>query len=158
MRLATASLALATLLSLSLAGKSIGLTQSGLADPDSESDIVAFLEERGFAVLPPDRETAPVWIVGVLGACRIRVADVAPEGWTRGIIAEQTAGEHIAYAFSGRFHTEQPVTSTRMENYRRRLIRYLGFEVPAVRLRAVAVSPACPPDIMRPQDAAHLSY
>ncbi|MBS3649409.1 hypothetical protein KEU06_12400 [Pseudaminobacter sp. 19-2017] len=157
MRPTTASLALAALLGLSLAGKSVGLTQSGLADPNSESDIVAFLEERGFAVLPPDRETAPVWIVGVLGACRIRVADVAPEGWARAIIAEQTAGERLAYVFAGRFLAEQPVISTRMENYHRRLIRYLGFEAPALRLRAVAVSPACPPDIMRSQDAERLS-
>ena len=158
MRLATASLALAALLGLSLAGKSLGLTRAAAPHPDQGTDIVAFLEERGFAVHAADLETAPVWIVGTRGACRIRVADVAPEGWSRAIIAEQTAGERLAYAFAGRFHAEQPVTGTRLENYRRRLIRYLGFRAPELRLRAVAISSACPPGIMRPQDAPRLSY
>lgn len=157
MRVTTASLLLAALFGLSLAGKTLGLTRPASSDADQGADIVSFLEERGLTVHPPDLRTAPVWIVGTRGECRVRVADVAPEGWSQAIVSEQTAGERLAYAFAGRFHAEQPVTSTRLENYRRRLIRYLGFRAPELRLRAVAASPDCPSDILRPQDASRLS-
>ncbi|MEQ1955525.1 hypothetical protein [Mesorhizobium sp. CN2-181] len=151
------SLALLLLLVVSLAGKSINFARDGEIDADDSAAITAYLEARGLAVQPLDLASAPLWIVGTRGDCRMRVTDVAPEGWSRTIIAEQTAGENLTYAFAGAFFAEQPAFRTQLEKYRRRLVRYAGFQAPELKIRAIAVAPACPPDLVRPEDAALLS-
>lgn len=151
------SLALLALLIFSLAGKSLNFAPGGDVGGDDGPSIAAYLESRGLSVQQPHPEGAPVWIVGTRGDCRVRVADVAPEGWSRAIVAEQTADEDLAYAFDGTFFDEQPVLWTQLEKYRRRLVRYAGFHEPQLSIRAVAVAPSCPSDIVRADDAALLS-
>ncbi len=157
MRLSAASLALGLLLCVTLAGKVASLARTPDIASDEGAAAVALMKARGLAVQPFNPLGAPAWIVGTNGDCRLRVAEVAPEGWSRAIVAQQATGERLLYAFDGRFYDQQPVTNTWMENYRRRLARYVGFDVPALRLFAVTVAPACPSDIVRPEDAAALT-
>ena len=49
------------------------------------------------------------------------------------IVAEQTEGEHLMYAFDGRLYAQQPVMRTMLENYRRRLVRYFGYRPPILK-------------------------
>lgn len=118
---------------------------------------VAFLKAHDLNVDTPDYNSAPVWIVGARDGCTVRIAEVAPEGWARSIVAEQTIGDHLVYAFDGRFYDQQPVTRTKIENYRRRLVRYAGFQTPSLQLFAIAVSSTCSSDMLRPEDAFLLS-
>ena len=151
------SLALFMLLIVSLAGKSINFGRDGEIDTDDSAAIIAYLEARGLAVQHSDMDSASLWIVGTRDACRIRITDVAPEGWSRAIVAEQTSGENLVYAFAGAFFAEQPTFRTQIEKYRRRLFRYAGFQTPQLKIRAIAVAPACPPALVRKEDAALLS-
>ena len=146
MRLSTASLAFAVLLAASLAGKSFGLQETSGAGPDDDR-AVSYLQERGLTVHSADRY-ASIWTVATRGACRVRVATVSPQGWSRAIVAEQTVGEHLMYAFDGQLYAQQPVMRTMLENYRRRLVRYFGYRAPNLEVRAIAISPACLPDLL----------
>jgi hypothetical protein len=157
MRLPLVSLALGFLLCVSLAGKVASLARTPGTSSDEGAAAVALLKARGLAVQPFNPVGAPAWIVGTRDDCRVRIAEVAPEGWSRAIVAQQATGERLLYAFDGRFYDQQPVTSTWLENYRRRLARYAGFDVPALRLFAVTAAPACPADIVRPEDAVALT-
>lgn len=157
MRLWTVSFALAGLLATSLAGKSLGLNSLRDGDSDSGLAAVAFMKAHGLDMAPLDYNSAPVWITGTRDRCVVRIAEVAPEGWARAIVAEQTVGDRLVYAFNGRFYDEQPVMRTKIENYRRRLVRYAGFQTRSLELLAIAVSSACPSDILRPEDAVLLS-
>ncbi|MEI5680157.1 MULTISPECIES: hypothetical protein [unclassified Mesorhizobium] len=157
MRLSVASLALGLLLCVTVAGKVVSLARTPDVASDEGAAAVALMNMRGLAVQPFNPVGAPAWIVGTLDDCRVRIAEVAPEGWSRAIVAQQATNERLLYAFDGRFYDQQPVTSTWIENYRRRLARYIGFEEPALRLFAVTVAPACPADIVRPEDAIALT-
>lgn len=151
------SFALAGLLATSLAGKSLGLNSVNDTERDNGAGAVAFMKAHGLDMAPLDYSSAPVWVVGALDNCVVRIAEVAPEGWSRAIVAEQTASDRLVYAFNGRFYEEQPVMRTKIENYRRRMVRYAGFQTPSLELLAIAVSSACPSDILRPEDAVLLS-
>jgi hypothetical protein len=155
MRLLTASLAFAILLSASLAGKGFGLKETGRASPDDDRAVL-YLEERGLTVNSAAHYATSIWTVATRGACRVRIATVSPEGWSRAIV-EQTAGEHLTYAFDGRLYAEQPVMRTMLENYRRRLLRYFGNRPPDLQIRAISISQGCPPDLLRSEDALRLS-
>lgn len=157
MRLSAASLAFVALLAASLAGKAVAMMPRTTAAADETEAVTSLLRERGLAVSLPDGTGAPAWIIGSHGACRVRVADVPPAGWARRIIAEQAEGETLRYAFGGRFYDEQPVLRTRLENYRRRLFRYVGLPVAALEIRAVTISHDCPAGTIAPEDAARLS-
>jgi len=151
------AVAFAALLLASLAGKVAGLGVAKEVPPDEVTPAVAFIKGRGLELQPSDPMSSPFWIVGTRGECRARVTIVPPEGWARAIIAEQTAGDRLAYAFDGRIFDQQPVARTMIENYRRRLIRYLGYSEPSLEVRAIALSPNCPSDLLRPEDARLLS-
>lgn len=157
MRRTVASLVAAALLAASFAWKAVGFSRTPEAGSIDDGAVIALLADRGLAVAYSDPKSAPVWIVGTRGACRVRVASIAPEGWARALIDQLAAGDRLAYAFDGRFYDEQPVMRTRLDNYRRRLLRYLGVAVAPLELRAVAVSPGCPADVIRAEDAARLS-
>jgi len=156
MRLSTASIAFAVLLAASLASKGFGLKQSNRAGPDDDS-AVAYLEERGLILNSVDRNDASIWRVATRGACRVRFATVPPEGWLQTIVADQTVGEHLMYAFDGRFYAQQPVIRTKLEEYRRRLVRYFGYPAPDLQIRAIAVSSACPAELFGSKAALRLS-
>ena len=156
MRLSTASLALAVLLAASLAGKVFGLKEASRPGYDDDR-AVAYLAERGLTVNSTDHHVASIWTVATRGACRVRITTAPPEGWLQTIVAEQTVGEHLMYAFDGRFYSQQPVIRTKLENYRRRLVRYFGYRAPDLPIRAIAISSACPPELFGLEDALRLS-
>ena len=156
MRRSIASLAFAALLAASLDSKGFGLKEISGAGPD-DARAVSYLEERGLTINSADRHAASIWIVATRGACRVRITAVSPEGWSRTIVAEQTEGEHLMYAFDGRLYAQQPVMRTMLENYRRRLVRYFGYRATNLEIRAIAVSPNCPPDLLNSQAALRLS-
>ncbi|MFA6154827.1 hypothetical protein [Mesorhizobium sp.] len=148
MRPADASLVLGLLLCVTLAGKAATLARTPGAAADDGMAAVAFLKTRGLVIQPFDPTGAPAWVVGTRDECTVRIGEVAPEGWSRAIVAQQTVGERLLYAFDGRFYNQQPVTRTWTENYRRRLARYLGFDMPTLRVFAIAAAPACPADLV----------
>jgi hypothetical protein len=156
MHLSTASIAFAVLLAASLAGKAVGLKETNRAGSDDDR-AVAYLEERGLTLNSADPHAASMWTVATRGACRVRFAIVAPQGWSQTIVAEQTVGEHLMYAFDGQFYAQQPTIRTRLENYRRRLVRYFGYPAPDLQIRAIAVSPACPDELFGSEAALQLS-
>lgn len=158
MRRSTASLAFVLLLGVSLSAKGLGFERADeAARQDAAAPAIALLEQRGFAVEVPDRKADPVWVVGRRGACQLRVAEVSPQGWHRTAVAEQAAGQWLRFAFDGQLHRDQPVLRTKAEDYRRRLLRYLGLPAPAPAVRAVVLGPGCPEDTIGPQEADFLS-
>jgi hypothetical protein len=158
MQLRRASLILAVLLVASLAGKGLALraSEAGVAGADG-ADMAAFLAHKGMTVTVASADTAPVWFTGTKGNCRVRIADVSPQGWARSIVAQEGASEEVRYAFGGKFHADQPVMETTLAEYGNRLLRYLGFMAPRPIVRAVLISNECPPGTMAPGDARALS-
>lgn len=158
MRRETASLVLGLLLSVSLVAKGLGFARSDEVVPqDATTDIVAFLEQRGFAASVLDRNADPVWVVGRRGDCLLRIADISPQGWHRAAAVELAAGKRLHFAFAGQLHADQPVARTKLEDYRRRLLRYLRVMAPAPLVRAIVVAPSCPEETLGPGDAELLS-
>jgi len=158
MRLARTSLVLLLLLVASLGAKGLAYRAADPAlVPAAALDPATFLAQRGFAVSPPVPDTAPQWITGMRGDCRVRIADVWPQGWAQSIVRDEGAGQRVLYAFAGRLYDEQPVLMTSLVHYRQRLLRYLLVDSPAPAVRAILVSPACPPATIVPADAGRLS-
>ena len=158
MRRATASLAFALVLGASLTAKALILEHSHAAtSEDPTEELVAFLEQRGFETMVPNRAAEPVWVVGRREGCRVSIANVSPQGWHRTAVAEQAAGQRLRFAFDGELHRDQPVERTKVEDYRRRLVRYLGFSVPEPAVRAVVLGPHCPEETVGPREAELLS-
>lgn len=151
------SAALAALLVASLAGKGVTSSRGQMPEAAEANPAIALLGERGLAVSLPPPNTAPAWITGNLGACLVRIADIAPQGWSRAIVQEQATGGSLSFAFAGRFYDDQPVMRTRLEDYRRRLLRYFGIRAGNTVVRAVTVSAGCPDGIIRAEDAIDLS-
>lgn len=158
MRRSTASIAFGVLMLASLAAKSSILAPLNVVEPEIQSDaIVRLLNERGFAVTFSEAGVYPAWTLGERGTCRIGIAEVSPQGWYRAVIGEQAGGQRLNYAFAGQFYDEQPVARTKIEDYRRRLLRYFRPATPPTRVRAVVIAPACPDDVIRAEDAELLS-
>jgi hypothetical protein len=158
MRLLPASLILGLVLVLSLAAKGIAhRTADEVMPANNPGDLVSFLMKKGFTVSIADPNTAPVWVSGVQGDCRVRIADVWPQGWARSIVSAEGVGQQVRYAFAGGFYDEQPVMMTNYLEYRQRLLRYFGLSAPPPLVRAILISPHCPAGTISPDDAAVLS-
>lgn len=157
MRSILLSSALAAVLAASLAGKFASLSRPGTAEPASSDTATAFLQARGFTIDAIESTAGPAWVTAIRGECRVRVAEVSPQGWWRDAVAAQAKGDRLLYAFDGAFYADQPVPRTRLREYLRRLRYYLGFPASPLILRAVILSPECPDETIRPQDAAALS-
>jgi hypothetical protein len=157
-RLPASLVVLGLVLVASLAAKGAALRQSDDGVPQGDiTPVRTYLAAAGFDVTVADPNTAPIWITGTKGDCTIRIADVAPQGWFRSIVAEQAVGQELHYAFAGQFYADQPVLMTNYAEYRQRLLRYFGQAAPPPAVRAILVSPACPRGIVGPQDAGRLS-
>jgi hypothetical protein len=157
MRSILLSSALAAVLAASMAGKLASLSRPEAALPVAGNTTVAFLQARGFVIDAIDSTAGPAWVAVSRGACRVRVADVSPQGWSRDIVAAQAKGGRLLYAFDGSFYADQPVLRTRLRDYWRRLRYYLGLPAAPLVLRAIIVAPECPEGTIRPQDALTLS-
>lgn len=161
MRASTSSTAGALMLVLLSASLGIkGLAGAGATDAAAPADSAAaseFLKARGLTVGMAAAATAPAWVHGTRGECHVAIADVSPQGWFRDIVAEQATGQRLRYAYDGQFYDDQPVFRTKIDDYRRRFLRYFGLAAPARPVRAVIVSPACPEETVRTSDAAALS-
>lgn len=158
MRLVPASLILGLVLALSLGAKGIAHRTADEVIPASNpGNLVSFLMKKGLSVTIADPNTAPVWVSGVRGDCRIRIADVWPQGWARSIVSAEGVGQQLRYAFAGGFYDEQPILLTNYLEYRQRLLRYFGLYAPPPAVRAILISPHCPAGIIGAQDAAALS-
>lgn len=153
----TASLVFLLLIAGSLTAKTAVFVAQSAAKSEVTDNVSTFLTARGFLLSHAPPRSAPAWIIGTRGACRVRIADVAAEGWTRTIAAEQATDDRLLFAFDGRFYAKQPVWRTRLEKYRRRLLRYFGVSQPPLAVRVLTVSKGCPADTIRPTDAALLS-
>jgi len=156
MKRSTASLFFGGLLVLSLGLKVAAFSRTEATEVENDQ-IQTYLKSHGFSVTNPDPQAAPAWVTGIRDTCRVRIADVPPEGWARKLIDQQVGADRVLYAFDGRFYRAQPVWRTRMEKYRRRLIRYFGMQPAELAVRAVDISPGCPDGSFSAADAAYLS-
>lgn len=159
MRGSLASLALLAVLILSLSAKIVVLSggETTAKSRNAAQDAAAWLGGRGFMVTMPEPHTAPPWVSGTQGACLVSVAEVAPEGWSRSVVAQQARDGNLMFAFSGRLFHEQPVLATRLARYRARLGRYFGMDMPDARLLAIVVSSTCPVETVAIGDAVVLT-
>lgn len=152
------SLGFGLLLSLSIAIKvrtDIGAGVLGMYPGDE--DISAMLQRNGFDTGRAAPDTDPVWIYGVKDRCRIRIANVSPQGWHRSAVEWEAGGQALLYAASGRLYNRQPILKPMVIHYVRRLERYVGMDAPAVRVRAIIIGPDCPADAIVSSELAALS-
>jgi len=131
-------------------------TSAGLVDPDDE-DIAALLSESGFTTRKAAPNTDPVWIYGVKDHCRLQIASVSPQGWHRSTVEWEAAGRIVLYSASGRLYRHQPTLRPLVVHYFRRLQRYVGFDAPPVRVRAVVIGRECTTDALVSLDLEALS-
>ncbi|MCO6049145.1 hypothetical protein NGM99_05000 [Mesorhizobium sp. RP14(2022)] len=152
------SLIAAFVLAVSLSAK-VHAFRSAEKAPDTNGgpDIAAFLSERGFSVAHAAPNTAPEWVTGTMGSCKVRIADVSPQGWYRSIISEERAKQRVAYSFEGTLYEDQPVLRTRLADYRARLLNYLSMMATPALVRAILVNPDCSTQQFRLEDASSLS-
>ena len=125
--------------------------------PD-DSAITALLVKEGFRTHHAAPNTDPVWVYGVRGNCRVQIASVSPQGWHRSVVEWQAAGQTLLYSVGGALHDRQPILGPLTIHYFNRLKRYLGFDAPAVPIRAIIMAPECPADAIPPDELAALSF
>jgi hypothetical protein len=133
-------LVLATSLFLKLPGY---MDRAGAAVSARPSGAVALLERHGFQVSEDPPGSDPIWVSGRAGACQVRVAAVAPEGWHRSLVAQMAAGNQLVYMFGGELYSEQPIVRTWAHHYWSRLAGSLGLSASTRPVVAVVATPAC---------------
>jgi hypothetical protein len=113
-------------------------------------DIATVLERHAFQVKVSQEQVtqeAPgielAWVSGAAGACQVRIAEVAPQGWHRSLFSQLAAGNQLFYTFGGETYSEQPIIRTRTYAYWRKLNRYLGLSTPNRPVLALIAAPAC---------------
>ncbi|MCO6388414.1 hypothetical protein [Aliihoeflea sp. 40Bstr573] len=144
MRLLPASLAIGFVLVASLSTKFMAPAASN--DPGLDQNnraVIAALDGLGFST-----ELDGGWVLGTRGACRLHVADVEPQGWTRSSIQRAAAGNPIHYAFAGQLYDEQPILRTSSAYYRRRLLAYFHIKTSPKFARAIVVANTCPSEVI----------
>jgi hypothetical protein len=105
--------------------------------------VLAFLERHGFQVSEDSSTGELTWLSGTMGACRVLIARVAPDGWHRSLVMQIAAGNQLFYTFGGEVYSEQPVMWTRTYHYWGKLNGYVGLSVPIRPTLAVVASPNC---------------
>jgi hypothetical protein len=112
-------------------------------------DIATVLERHDFQVkvsqeqIMQEAPDEPAWVYGAAGACQVRIAEVAPQGWHRFLVSGLAAGNQLFYTFDGETYSEQPIIRTRTYAYWRKLNRYLGLSTPNRPVLALIAAPAC---------------
>jgi hypothetical protein len=107
------------------------------------SETAAVLERDGYEVTGSNTDNDLISVRAVAGRCSIMVAEAAPLGWHRSIIAQLAAGHQLFYIFGGRIYPEQPLVLTSLHHYWNRLRRYVGLTGVNRPVLAVVASPAC---------------
>lgn len=121
------------------------------------ADIIAMLAKNQFAVSGPDAGTDPAWLTGIRDGCRVDVANVSPQGWHRAAVEWKAGGATIRYSAAGIVREHQPILGPMLRHYLSRMQRYLGFDAPAPRIRAIIIGRDCPSDRTLLNDLAALS-
>jgi hypothetical protein len=152
------SLAFGLLLMISIAIKVYAGagTKAASVHADDE-DIAALLSANGFKTSRAAPNTDPVWTYGVSDDCRLQIASVSPQGWHRSTVEWEAAGRNVLYSASGRLYRRQPTLKPLMVHYFRRLQRYVGFNTPPVRVRAIVIGRECAADALASLNLAALS-
>lgn len=158
MKPASASLLLLALLAASLSLKAIafGAAHDAPALPVAQT-VASYLQAKGMAVTLPQPGDVTPWVTGTAGRCRVRIAAVDPQGWSRDFVAVDAAGQTLRYWFAGRAYDAQPLAATYIAEYGNRLLRYFGLPAPVPRILAVTVSPGCADGLLTDADAAALT-
>lgn len=135
-------LALVGVVSLGLKVQADGRANDTLMYP-GDDDIVALLENNHFAVQLAPPNTDPQWITGTRDGCRIKIANVSPQGWHRNIVSWAAKDKTLVYSAGGALAAQQPLVGPLAQHYLNRLKRYAGLDAPAVRVRAVLMDQGC---------------
>jgi hypothetical protein len=130
--------------------------RAALVYPDDD-DIAALLSENGFTTSKAAPNTDPVWTYGVRDDCRLQIASVSPQGWHRSTVEWEAGDRILLYSVSGRLYRSQPTLKPLMIHYLRRLQRYVGFDAPPVRVRAIIIARECTADAIASFNLAVLS-
>ena len=147
---------LVAVLSLALKVSANGRASDQLMYPDQD-DIAAMFERNHFAVEFSPPATDPQWVIGTLGDCHMRIANVSPQGWHRSIVEWAAKDRTLFYSASGALEPEQPLLGPITHHYINRLKRYVGISAPAVRVRAIILDQGCGPASIPEDELASLS-
>ena len=137
--LAVLVLAVSLSLKLLITAEDVLTSKSSL----NPSETAAVLERDGYEVTGSNTDNDLISVRAVAGRCSIMVAEAAPLGWHRSIIAQLAAGHQLFYIFGGRIYPEQPLVLTSLHHYWNRLRRYVGLTGVNRPVLAVVASPAC---------------
>ena len=154
----TLSLGFGLLMAVSIALKIRGGVGPMMPTMVSDEDIAGLLGRNGFAISRADPNTDPVWIYGVKGGCSLQIANVSLQGWHRSTVAWEARDQRmLLYSVEGELYADQPILRPMVVHYFRRLQRYLGFDAPQVRVRAIIIDRHCPNEPLAPADLRALS-
>ncbi len=137
---------LSLVLAVSLFLKFSGLTYPAPAvnlTPVFPGEVTNLLEQHGFLVVQETPEKDLPWVIGAVGDCKIRVTEVAPQGWQQGLLGALARNGHLAYLFGGEIYSHHPTMRTRADYYWAKLNRYLGRSTPSRSVLAVVSNSAC---------------
>jgi hypothetical protein len=144
------SIVLGLFLVVSLSLKLPGLITAAVGEASViPRDIATVLERHEFQVKVSQEQVvqeAPdelAWVYGAAGACQVRIAEVALQGWHRSLVSQLATGNQLFYMFGGETYSEQPIMRTRTYAYWRKLNRYLGLSTPNRPVLALIAMPAC---------------
>jgi hypothetical protein len=138
------SIVFGLVLAASLSFKVAGLT--GLVAAPASAiphEITALLEQHDFQVAQHSADDDLTWVSGNAPTCKIRIAEIALQGWHQSLVAQIASGNQLFYLFEGQSYSEQPVMRTRAHYYWRKLNRYIGLHAPTHPVLAVIANPGC---------------
>jgi hypothetical protein len=141
MRLSLAFTLLIILLSLTLGWKVAAVKPTRMG---SKIDIAAFLSRHGFRITEQIVITGLPVVAAAAGACRLKIVEVSPDGWTRDIVRYHIApSERQFVLFRGRIYTEQPTWLTISYYWWTRSLRQIGLGILDVPVFVVSSTASC---------------
>jgi hypothetical protein len=136
-------LVLAVSLFLKLSGLTYPAPAIDQVPPIFPGEVTNLLEQQGFLVAheTPDKDLP--WVVGARGDCKVRVTEVAPQGWQQGLLGALAGNRQLTYLFGGAIYSYHPTMRTLAEYYWAKLNRYIGRGIPSRSVLAVISTSAC---------------
>ncbi|MET4700328.1 hypothetical protein ABIE65_003368 [Constrictibacter sp. MBR-5] len=112
--------------------------------PIVSETFAAFLQSRGFTVIPSASLADLGAVRAISGPCELLALNVVPQGWQRDVVRSQAEPEDtILFIFDGTAYAEQPVLLTWVAHYHARLTHSLHMNGVLRPVIAIVASPGC---------------
>lgn len=108
-----------------------------------EAEAKAYMAANGIELDRTEPTSSGVRVFGHVGACRIQIKEMAPQGWDVSSMQLFSEGQDLVYVYDGAVYDRQPVWTTWIHYRVWRALRLIGVELERRVVFGVATSEEC---------------